>query len=155
RSAAATAAAGARLMPPSENESGVTLTTPITAGRGKRSTRDTPCIFALMGGVTLVSAARAAAVVAKTPGSGRGSAGAWANVLAEIPLFAPVSSRPLRKIASLGTIVRFEPGSRIVQAGQDGDAFFVVLDGKGSVARRRGLSDVKIGAGAYFGEMAL
>ena len=32
----ATASAGSRLTPPSENESGVTLTTPITDGRGKR-----------------------------------------------------------------------------------------------------------------------
>ena len=102
-----------------------------------------------------MSAARAAAAAARTPDSGRGSARAWAGVLAEVPLFAHVSGRHVRKIASLGTIVRFEPGAWIVRSGQDGDAFYVVLDGKGSVTRRRGLSAVKVGPGAYFGEMAL
>jgi CRP-like cAMP-binding protein len=103
----------------------------------------------------LVSAASAAAAVARTNGSGRRSARSWADVLAEIPLFAHVSTRHIRKIASLGTIVRFEPGAWIVSTGQDGDAFYVILDGKGSVRRRRGLPVVKIGPGAYFGEMAL
>src|SRR5438105_15079848 len=37
RRAVAAAASGSRLTPPSENESGVTLTTPMTDGRGKRS----------------------------------------------------------------------------------------------------------------------
>jgi CRP/FNR family cyclic AMP-dependent transcriptional regulator len=102
-----------------------------------------------------VSAATAAAAVARTDGSGRGSARAWADVLAEIPLFAHVSGRHLRKIAALGTVVRFEPGAWMVRAGQEGDAFYVILDGKASVTRRRGLPSVKIGPGAYFGEMAL
>ena len=35
RLAASTATAGSRWTPPSENESGVTLTTPITDGRGE------------------------------------------------------------------------------------------------------------------------
>jgi len=101
-----------------------------------------------------VSAARAAAM-AGDGRAGRGSARAWADVLAEIPLFAHVSSRHIRKIAALGTIARYEPGAWIVRAGQDGDAFYVVLDGKGAVTRRRGLPEVRIGPGAYFGEMAL
>lgn len=43
----------------------------------------------------------------------------------------------------------------MVRAGQEGDAFYVILDGKASVTRRRGLPSVNIGPGAYFGEMAL
>jgi CRP/FNR family transcriptional regulator, cyclic AMP receptor protein len=100
----------------------------------------------------LVSAARAAA--ASEP-AGRGSARAWAGVLAEIPLFAHVSGRHVRKIASLGTVVRYESGAWVVRRGQDGDAFYVVLDGRATVTRSRGLPDVRIGAGGYFGEMAL
>jgi CRP-like cAMP-binding protein len=76
-------------------------------------------------------------------------------VLAEIPLFQHVPPRHLRKIAALGTIVRVDAGSRIVQAGQAGDAFYVILDGKGTIVRRRGLPQVPIRTGAYFGEMAL
>ena len=40
RLAASTATAGSRWTPPSENESGVTLTTPITDGRGNRSSSE-------------------------------------------------------------------------------------------------------------------
>src|SRR6185437_13036743 len=39
RIAESAASPGSKLTPPSENESGVTLTTPITDGRGKRSSR--------------------------------------------------------------------------------------------------------------------
>jgi CRP/FNR family transcriptional regulator, cyclic AMP receptor protein len=101
----------------------------------------------------LVGAARTAAAASQQ--AGRESARAWAGVLAEIPLFAHVSGRHVRKIASLGTVVRYEPRTSVVRSGREGDAFYVVLDGKATVRRKRGLPDVKIGAGAYFGEMAL
>src|SRR5206468_9397734 len=72
-----------------------------------------------------------------------------------VPLFAHVSQRHIRKIASRGAIVRFDAGSRIVGVGQSGDAFYVVLDGRGSVLRGRTRPPVPIGVGGYFGEMAL
>src|SRR5215813_5955137 len=98
-----------------------------------------------MANAMLVTAAKAAATVAHEPRAGRGSARAWADLLAEIPLFAHVSARHIRKIASLGTIARYEPGAWIIRAGQDGDAFYVVLDGKGAVSRKRGLPELRIG----------
>jgi CRP-like cAMP-binding protein len=103
----------------------------------------------------LVQAARAAGVLSREDAGGHRSTRLWASVLAEVPLFAHVSPRHLRKIAGLGRIVRVEAGSRIVQAGQAGDAFYVILDGKGTVVRRRGLAQVPIRTGSYFGEMAL
>jgi len=103
----------------------------------------------------LVQAAKAAGVAANSGQRGRIAARAWVQVLAEIPLFAEVSDRHLRKIAALGSIVRFDAGSTVMQAGQAGDAFYVLLDGKASVVRRRGLATVPMRTGAYFGEMAL
>ena len=45
RRAEATASSARKLTPPSENESGVTLTTPITDGRGKREAIEAgPCM---------------------------------------------------------------------------------------------------------------
>lgn len=103
----------------------------------------------------LIEAARAAGAVSQAQSRSRDAARLWASVLAEIPLFSHVSSRHVRKIASHGTVVRFEPASEIVRAGQPGDAFYVVLDGKGSVLRGRGRPRIGIGIGAYFGELAL
>ena len=103
----------------------------------------------------LIQAARAAGAVSQAQARGRDAARLWAAVLAEVQIFSHVSARHVRKIAALGTIARFESGSTILRAGRAGDAFYVILDGKGSVVRRRGLPNVPIGTGGYFGEMAL
>ena len=103
----------------------------------------------------LIQAARAAGAVSQAQARSRDTARLWAAVLAEVPIFSHVSARHVKKIAALGTIARFEPGSTILGAGRAGDAFYVILDGKGSVTRRRGLPNVSIAIGGYFGEMAL
>jgi CRP/FNR family transcriptional regulator, cyclic AMP receptor protein len=86
--------------------------------------------------------------------SDAGDATGWANVLAGVPLFAGLSRRHLRQVAGAGRIKRFHHGTQIVRSGEPGDAFYVVLDGQVSVARR-GLAGISLGAGSYFGEMAL
>lgn len=79
----------------------------------------------------------------------------WAEVLAEVPLFAGVSARHVHKIAALGSAVSFNAKTRIVSAGDPGDAFYVLLLGRAEVQRGRGRPRIEIGPGAYFGEMAL
>ena len=79
----------------------------------------------------------------------------WAPVLQELPLFADVSKRHVRKIAKLAKEARFSAGSRIVRRGEPGNAFFVILDGDASVARATGLPPIPLTVGDYFGEMAL
>jgi trk system potassium uptake protein TrkA len=103
--------------------------------------------------VGLVQAARTAGTVG--PDRGREAAGAWADVLAEVPLFVHVAKRHIRKIAAKGAIVRFDAGSTIVRKDQAGDSFYVVLDGKGSVVRGGNRPPAVIRVGGYFGEMAL
>ena len=76
-------------------------------------------------------------------------------MLAEVPLFAGVSARHVRKIAALGSAVSFNAKTRIVSAGDPGDAFYVLLLGRAEVQRGRGRPRIEIGPGAYFGEMAL
>ena len=78
----------------------------------------------------------------------------WANVLAEIPLFANLNRRHLRNIAATGTIREVHGGTTIIRAGEPGDTFYVLLDGKVSV-RRRGLPALSLGTGSFFGELAL
>jgi CRP-like cAMP-binding protein len=78
----------------------------------------------------------------------------WANVLADVPLFANLNRRHLRKVASQGRIRRIHEGAAIVRAGEPGDVLYVVLDGEVSV-RRRGLAAISLGLGSFFGELAL
>jgi CRP/FNR family transcriptional regulator, cyclic AMP receptor protein len=79
----------------------------------------------------------------------------WANVLGEVPLFAGVPMRHVRKIAGLGSVARFDAKAPIVNAGDPGEAFYVILSGRAKVRRGRGRATTDIGPGAYFGEMAL
>lgn len=79
----------------------------------------------------------------------------WADVLGEVPLFAGVPTRQVRKIAGLGVVARFDPEAPIVRAGDPGEAFYVILSGRAGVRRGRGRATAEIGPGAYFGEMAL
>jgi CRP/FNR family cyclic AMP-dependent transcriptional regulator len=79
----------------------------------------------------------------------------WAEVLAKVPLFAGVPARHVRRIAALGSAANFDAKTRIVSAGDPGDAFYVLLVGRAEVQRGRGRANVEIGPGAYFGEMAL
>ena len=79
----------------------------------------------------------------------------WADVLAEVPLFAGVATRHVRKIASLGSVARFDARAPIVNEGDPGEAFYVILSGRAKVQRGRRRATADIGPGAYFGEMAL
>ena len=79
----------------------------------------------------------------------------WVGVLRDLPLFSGVSARHIRKVAALTRGVRFAAGTTIVTAGEPGDDFYVILEGGASVLRRGGLPPIKIGSGAYFGEMSL
>lgn len=79
----------------------------------------------------------------------------WAEVLAEVPLFAGMSVRQVRRIARLCSAARFDAHAPIVEAGDAGEAFYVVLTGQAEVRRRRKRPVAELGPGAYFGEMAL
>ena len=79
----------------------------------------------------------------------------WTDVLGKVPLFAGVPARQVRKIASLGTVARFDAKEPIVSAGDPGEGFYVILSGRAKVRRGSGRAVAEIGPGAYFGEMAL
>jgi CRP/FNR family cyclic AMP-dependent transcriptional regulator len=75
----------------------------------------------------------------------------WADVLARLPLFSRVSKRHLRKVAGLAELAEFAGGDIVIQAGEPGDAFYLIVSGRAKVlGKSRGLR-----AGDYFGEMAL
>jgi CRP-like cAMP-binding protein len=76
----------------------------------------------------------------------------WARVLGELPLFADVGRRQLNKIAGLARVDQFEPGTIVIQQGEPGDAFHLILLGR---ARILGKRPKILRTGDYFGEMAL
>lgn len=78
----------------------------------------------------------------------------WLGTLAEVPLFEGLPKRQLRRVAKLARIRRFAPGSAMVRAGDSGRSFYVLLDGNARVTRAGGRAR-RLGAGDYFGEMAL
>ena len=78
----------------------------------------------------------------------------WLASLADVPLFDGLSKRHLRRIAKLARVRRFASGSTMVRTGDPGTTFYVLLDGRAKVVRVDGRSR-RLGAGDYFGEMAL
>ena len=77
-----------------------------------------------------------------------------AAMLADVDLFAGLSKKDLKRIQAVGKEVHFPAGRTIVEQGDTGVAFHLILDGKAKVdvhgARRRPL-----GPGDYFGEISL
>jgi CRP-like cAMP-binding protein len=76
-----------------------------------------------------------------------------AGMLAEIPLFAGLSRRHLGRVASLASTKRYSPSTPLVRVGKPADAFYVILDGQVRVEVPG--RPVELGAGDFFGEMAL
>jgi voltage-gated potassium channel len=78
----------------------------------------------------------------------------WAVVLADVPLFAGLSKRHLRRVAKMASKVEFPELTVIVSPRRRADAFYVVLNGKAEVTTVSG-DRIELGPGRFFGEMAL
>jgi CRP/FNR family cyclic AMP-dependent transcriptional regulator len=87
---------------------------------------------------------------ARRHGLGRGGPA----LLKQVPLFANLSTRHLRKLASRCEVVRYPVNRTVVRQGARGDSFFVIADGTAVV--KKGTRTIgKLAAGDFFGEMAL
>ncbi len=74
--------------------------------------------------------------------------------LAEVPLFAGLTSKELELVARLSTPVRVGVGQVLAHQGDTGAEFFVVLDGEVDVLRQ-GEHIATRGPGSHLGEIAL
>ena len=76
-----------------------------------------------------------------------------------MPLFSEVAEPDLRKLADQLIERRFPRDATIIQEGQPGDYMYVLREGRVKVTKISGAGREKIleilGAGAFFGEMAL
>jgi CRP/FNR family cyclic AMP-dependent transcriptional regulator len=99
---------------------------------------------------SMVSDAISETAPRRSVGLGRGGIA----LLRQVPLFSQLSHRHLRHLADHAEEVRYGANRAIVRQGTRGDSFFVVAEGSATV--RRGTRAVgKVGAGDFFGEMAL
>ena len=76
------------------------------------------------------------------------------SLLARVPLFERCSRRELAKIASIASEVEYPAGTPVVREGGRAGEFFVVVEGEVDV-RKGGRKLATLGAGSFFGEIAL
>ncbi len=74
--------------------------------------------------------------------------------LSQVPLFAALSRKDLQMIARASDEVSVPSDKVLVQEGQTGHEFFLIVDGTASVTRN-GRKVATLGPGQYFGELAL
>jgi CRP/FNR family transcriptional regulator, cyclic AMP receptor protein len=77
-----------------------------------------------------------------------------ARALANIPLFAGCDEQQVRAIADCAHVLSFDAGQTIVAEGEDGLGFYLLLAGSARVVRD-GAEVARLGAGDFFGEVAL
>jgi CRP-like cAMP-binding protein len=76
------------------------------------------------------------------------------TLLRTLDLFEPLSRRRLERLGAAVVGLQFAAGAVIVRQGEEGDYFYVVVDGEVEVSRY-GRRLARRGAGEYFGEVAL
>jgi CRP/FNR family cyclic AMP-dependent transcriptional regulator len=79
---------------------------------------------------------------------------AFVDHLKQVPLFAACSRKDLQLVARRAEDVRVAADTTIVNEGDDGHEFFVILDGTARVSRQ-GRKIATLGPGSGFGELAL
>jgi CRP-like cAMP-binding protein len=79
---------------------------------------------------------------------------AFIEHLQQIPMFSACSKRDLQLVARRAEDVRVAAGKVLVNEGETGHEFFVILDGTARVTRH-GKRVATLGPGSAFGELAL
>ncbi len=76
------------------------------------------------------------------------------EILRSVPLFADLDERGLQAVSILAREVTFRAGDVLMVEGEDGDAFFVIMDG--TIRIVRGDRTIRsMTAGGFLGEIAL
>ena len=77
------------------------------------------------------------------------------DVLAQVPLFAGVPPRFIKRLAGEMDEQRFMEGATIVRKGEPGDAFYVLVEGEARVTDENGKRLARLIPGDFFGEISL
>jgi CRP/FNR family cyclic AMP-dependent transcriptional regulator len=81
-------------------------------------------------------------------------ANAKLDLLKRVPLFEQCSKKDLQSIAQIADEIDLRAGKVLIEEGERGREFFVIVDGEIEVTRK-GRSVAKLGPGSFVGEMAL
>src|ERR687897_3858938 len=76
------------------------------------------------------------------------------DLIRRVPLFSSASKHELGEIASIADEIDLPEGKVLIQEGDTGREFFVLIEGTAEVARG-GKKVASIGPGDFFGEIAL
>lgn len=76
------------------------------------------------------------------------------EVLAKMPIFAPLSEREILRVMQAVEVRTFKNGDTVIREGDRGDELFIVLSGQVQVSRGDAVL-THLGQGEHFGEMAL
>ena len=76
------------------------------------------------------------------------------ELLAQVPLFAGLSRRHLKRLAEHADLAGLRSGELIVQEGTAGGTFYVIVQGEAKV-RQHGRAIATLGPGDFFGEISL
>ena len=76
-------------------------------------------------------------------------------MLAQVPLFADLSPRHLKRLADRMEDQRFMEGASVVVAGDEGDQFYVIVEGEAEVVSPDGRVVATLRPGEFFGEISL
>ena len=74
--------------------------------------------------------------------------------LTQVPLFRGMTESALEAIAGLATETQFADGDDVTREGDEGDAFYVVVDGQ-LVISKNGMTIRSLGPGDFLGEISL
>ena len=76
------------------------------------------------------------------------------DLLKRVPLFSGMSKKGLGEVAKIADEIDLPEGKELIREGEPGRQFFILLGGKAEV-RRKGRRINVLGAGDFFGEIAL
>jgi CRP/FNR family transcriptional regulator, cyclic AMP receptor protein len=75
-------------------------------------------------------------------------------LLKDTPIFAKTTERSLESMIKSAVIKTVAPGGKVVQEGQGGVGFYLILDGKAEVIKD-GKKLAELGTGNFFGELGV
>jgi len=77
-----------------------------------------------------------------------------ARLIKKVSLFSQLSPKQLKSLAKSGAERKFDAGHTIVKEGETGVGFYLLLDGKVEVRKKKKVLTT-LSSGAFFGEMGL
>lgn len=77
-----------------------------------------------------------------------------ADLLAQVPLFEGLGRRQLKQIAEHADEISYRQSESIVEAGQPGGSFYVIVEGEVKVVKGSKVL-TRLGPGEFFGEISL